>query len=100
MIQVDGDPRRPEQISYSILASSTILLNRGEEEPSKEDGMEPGQRSLGGRSIGVGTLATPTVIENRGKNSLAEGLDGDRKGNSAGERNGIARFTGSTIYLI
>jgi len=100
MIQGGGHPRRPEQISYSILASSTILLNRGEEEPSKEDWMGPDDGSLDGRSIGVGTLATSTVIGIGGKIPSREDWMRERLRNSAGERNPVARIAGSTIYPI
>jgi hypothetical protein len=100
MMQDAVDCRRPERISYSLSASSYILLNRGEEEPPKEDWMREPERSFAEVPNHVGTLACSTVNRIGGKTPSREDWMQERQKNSAGERNAIARIAGSTIYPI
>ncbi len=62
-------PRDSCRLVYSFLPSSTILLDRGGEEPSKEDGMREPEPFFGGARFGVGTLAGSSVVYGTGNKS-------------------------------
>ena len=68
MIQDASDSRQRELISYSLLPSSTIRLNRGEEksiDPSEEDWMRESERTFDDAPIDTRTLASSENIYGR-----------------------------------